>query len=146
MTLAVTAMAGGTGNPDVGPLLAAIKGDDRIVLISPWSDAVNVAKIESDFADRFGPMRQQESHCFIGVSGSFATLVTYGTARNSPHISVIPREGNMVSPWRLAASLLLCVRCVARAIRHGLTSAWCYQAFRHRQRLIALTSLRVTIC
>lgn len=105
MTLVVTAMAGGTGNPDVGPLLAAIKGDDRIVLISPWSDAVNVAKIESDFADRFGPMRQQESHCFIGVSGSFATLVTYGTARNSPHISVIPREGNMVSPWRLAASV-----------------------------------------
>lgn len=105
VTLAVTAMATGTGNPDIGPLLAAIKGDDRIVLISPWTDAPNIVKIEADFADRFGPMKQQESHCFAGLSGTFASLVTYGAARNSPHVSIIPREGNMVAPWRLAASV-----------------------------------------
>jgi len=105
VTLVITAMATGSGNPDIGPLLAAIKGDDRIVLISPWSDAPNIVKIEADFADRFGPMKQQESHCFAGLSGSFATLVTYGTGRNSPHVSIIPREGNMVAPWRIAASV-----------------------------------------
>ncbi|AMP13677.1 phage tail sheath subtilisin-like domain-containing protein [Collimonas pratensis] len=103
--LVTTAMAGGTGNPDVGPLLAAIKGDDRIVLISPWTDSSNVVKIEADFADRYGPMKQQESHCFAGISGTYATLVTYGSGRNSPHISIVPREGNMVSPWRIAASV-----------------------------------------
>lgn len=105
VTLVVTPMAGGTGNPDVGPLLAAIKGDDRIVLISPWTDSTNIVKIEADFADRYGPMRQQESHCFAALSGSFATLVTYGTGRNSPHVSIIPREGSMVAPWRIAASV-----------------------------------------
>lgn len=105
VALTVTPMSGGTGNPDVGPLLAAIKGDDRIVLISPWTDTSNMLKIEADFAERFGPMKQQESHCFAGVSGSFATLITYGAARNSPHVSIIPREGNMVAPWRLAASV-----------------------------------------
>lgn len=103
--LAVVPMAGGTGNPDIGPLLAAIKGDDRIVLISPWTDSSNMVKIEADFADRYGPMKQQESHCFAALSGSFATLVTYGDGRNSPHVSIIPREGNMVAPWRIAASV-----------------------------------------
>jgi phage tail sheath gpL-like len=105
VTMTVTPMAGGTGNPDIGPLLAAIKGDDRIVLISPWTDSTNVVKIEADFADRYGPMKQQESHCFAALSGTFATLVTYGTGRNSPHVSIIPREGNMVAPWRIAASV-----------------------------------------
>lgn len=105
VTLTITAMSGGTGNPDIGPLLAAIRGDDRIVLISPWTDSANIVKIEADFADRYGPMKQQESHCFAALSGSFATLVTYGTGRNSPHLSIIPREGNMVAPWRIAASV-----------------------------------------
>ncbi|WP_025918205.1 phage tail sheath subtilisin-like domain-containing protein [Herminiimonas sp. CN] len=105
VALTVTPMAGGTGNPDIGPLLAAIKGDDRIVLISPWTDSSNMVKIEADFADRYGPMKQQESHCFAALSGSFATLVTYGAGRNSPHVSIIPREGNMIAPWRIAASV-----------------------------------------
>jgi phage tail sheath gpL-like len=105
VALTITALLGGTGNPDIGPLLAAIKGDDRIVLISPWTDAANIVKVEADFATRYGPMKQQESHCFAGLSGSFATLVTYGAARNSPHVSIIPREGNMVAPWRIAASV-----------------------------------------
>ncbi|NDP59576.1 MAG: phage tail protein [Oxalobacteraceae bacterium] len=105
VTLTVAALAGGTGNPDIGPLLAAIAGDDRIVLISPWTDSANIVKIEADFAERYGPMIQQESHCFASVSGSFATLVTYGSPRNSPHLSIIPREGNMLAPWRIAASV-----------------------------------------
>lgn len=105
VALTITPMAGGTGNPDIGPLLAAIAGDDRVVLISPWTDSSNMLKIEADFAERYGPMKQQESHCFAGLAGSYATLVTYGAGRNSPHVSIIPREGNMVAPWRLAASV-----------------------------------------
>jgi phage tail sheath gpL-like len=105
IALAITAMTGGTGNPDVGPLLAAIKGDDRLVLISPWTDATNIAKIEADFSDRYGPMKQQESHCFASLSGSFATLNTYAATRNNPHVSIIVRESSMVAPWRIAASV-----------------------------------------
>ncbi|TCS35796.1 phage tail sheath gpL-like [Paucimonas lemoignei] len=105
VTLTVTKMTGGTGNPDIGPLLAAIRGDDRIVLICPWTDASNMAKIEADFAERFGPMKQQESHCFVSVSGTYASLNTYGGLRNSPHTTVVVREGSMVSPWRIAASV-----------------------------------------
>lgn len=105
VALVITALTGGTGNPDVGPLLAAIKGDDRLVLICPWTDATNIAKIEADFADRYGPMKQQESHCFVALSGSYATLNTYAAARNSPHLSIVVREASMISPWRIAASV-----------------------------------------
>jgi phage tail sheath gpL-like len=104
ITLTVTPMANGTGNPDVGPLLAAIHGDDRIVLISPWTDSSNIVKIETDFATRYGPMVQQESHVFAGLSGSFGTLNTYAGTRNSMHTAFIARDGNMASPMRLAAS------------------------------------------
>lgn len=104
VTLAITAMSGGTANPDVGPLLAAIRGDDRIVLLTPWTDSANIAKIEDDFAERYGPMVQQESHCFCCVAGTFGALNTYGSARNSPHTTILARDKNMAAPWRLAAS------------------------------------------
>jgi phage tail sheath gpL-like len=99
----ITAMAAGAGNPDVGPLLAAINGNDRIRLVMPWTDATNMALVEADFETRFGPMVKQESHAFTCVSGSFGTLTTYGDGRNSPHSTVFWREGNMLSPYRLAA-------------------------------------------
>lgn len=103
--ITVTAMAAGTGNPDIAPLLAAITGDDRIVLICPWTDGATMAALEADFAERFGPMVQQESHAFVCVSGTYGALTTYGNGRNSPHVTVLPREKNMVASWRLAASV-----------------------------------------
>lgn len=103
VTVAITAMSGGTGNPEVGPMLAAIMGDDRIRLVMPWTDDVNMDLVEADFDERFGPMIKQESHAFACVSGSFGDLTTYGENRNNINSSVFWREGNMVSPWRLAA-------------------------------------------
>lgn len=98
-----TAMAGGVGNPDAGPLLAAIKGNDRIRLVMPWTDAANMAAVEADFDERFGPMIKQESHAFACVSGTFGDASTYGAARNNINSTIFWREGSMVSPWRLAA-------------------------------------------
>ncbi len=111
--LTITAMSGGSGNPDVGPLLGAIRGDDRIRLVNPWTDAVNMGEVESDFLTRYGPMYMQESHSFSCVSGTFGTYNTYLNSRNSFNSSVLPREGNMISPWRLAA------RATALAARRG---------------------------
>jgi phage tail sheath gpL-like len=103
VTVAITPMTGGTGNPDVGPLLAAIKGNARLRLVMPWNDEVNLDAVEADFEERFGPMRKQEAHAFACQSGTFGDLTTFGDGRNSPHSTVFWREGNMVSPWRLAA-------------------------------------------
>ncbi|MBF8179658.1 phage tail sheath subtilisin-like domain-containing protein [Herminiimonas contaminans] len=99
----ITAMNGGSGNPDVAPLLAAISGSDRIRLVMPWTDSANIAAAEADFDVRYGPMVKQESHLFACVSGSFGSLTTYGDNRNNINSTVFWREGNMVAPYRLAA-------------------------------------------
>lgn len=99
----ITAMNGGTGNPEVAPLLAAIAGNDRIRLVMPWTDDTNLDLVEADFDERYGPMRKQESHLFACVSGSFGTVTTFGDNRNNINSSVFGREGSMISPLRLAA-------------------------------------------
>ena len=113
IALAFSGMSGGVGNPDVGPLLGAIRGKDRLRLVCPYIDSANLAAIEADFADRYTAAKQQESHVFGCVSGSYGTYNTFLNGRNSLYSSFLPREGNMLAPWRLAA------RAAALAAKRG---------------------------
>lgn len=102
--ISITPMAGGTANPDVAPVIAALK-DSYYSLAHPWTDAASVSQFEAEFADRFSALREEDAHQFICLRGTYGDLVTYGDARNSPHTTIIPAEARMRSPWVIAASV-----------------------------------------
>jgi phage tail sheath gpL-like len=50
-------------------------------------------------------LKMIDAHAYIGVAGTHAALVTKGTGRNSPHVSMIGAKGSPTPPWEWAAVL-----------------------------------------
>lgn len=101
----ITAMNGGTTNPDITTALAAVADDQFQTIINPWTDAANMAALESELTDRFGPMEQSWGHGFSYVSDTHSNLSTYGEARNSAHTTVMGGKKSPTPPWLWAAAL-----------------------------------------
>ncbi len=105
LTLTITAMTGGTGNPDIATPIAAIGAEQYQTFIMPWTDASNLVKLETELVARFGPMIQKEGQAFAAASGSHATIDTLVAARNSPHVSIMGSGKSPTPPWEWAAVL-----------------------------------------
>jgi len=89
LTLAITAMTGGTANPDLDPALAALTGRRYHYVVSPYSDAANLTAMEAYLADGWDSMVKYKPLGFTAARGTSAVLSTLGTSRNSPHNSVM---------------------------------------------------------
>lgn len=105
LTATITAMNGGTTNPDVATALAAIADDQYQSIVMPWTDAANMLALENELSDRFGPMEQQWGHAFCGYSGTHAELSTFGDARNSAHSTFVGAKNAPHPPWVWGATL-----------------------------------------
>lgn len=103
LTAAITAMAGGTANPDVQPVLDAIAGQQYYSIVCPYLDGANLTAIEAEMTDRFGPMERLTGHVFNAKVGNHGQLSTWGDGRNSPHISTLGLYGVPTAPWVVAA-------------------------------------------
>lgn len=89
VAIVVATGVAGTGNPDVATALAAISLEAYYTIVTPYNDAANIAKLETELNNRWGGMDMRTGHVFGAVAGTQAALTTYGSARNSPHDSFI---------------------------------------------------------
>lgn len=105
LALTIAAMAGGAGNPEIGPALLAMGDDWYTDIALPYTDAANLLAMEAELAERFGPMIQMDGHAYTAASGSHATLTTLGSGRNSPHLTILGLAGCPTPPWEVAAAL-----------------------------------------
>lgn len=103
--LVITAMSGGATNPTLTSLLAAMSSLWFMVWSHPYTDATSLAAIEAELASRFGPMRMMDGIAITSASGSFATLATLGSGRNSQHSIIVaqPGESVLTPPMEFAA-------------------------------------------
>lgn len=108
VAIAVAAGVAGAGNPDMATALAAIAQEAFYTIVTPWNDAANVVKLETELATRWGGMDMRTGHGFVGFQGTHAGLTTYGAARNSPHTTVFGVK-NTPQPCYLVASILAAV-------------------------------------
>lgn len=109
LTVAIVAMAAGAGNPDVLDAIAAMSTGAYYTIVMPWSDDANMDAIESELEDRWGGMDMRTGHCFTVKPGSYATLATYGGARNSPHSTALGLKSSPSLPWTIAAQFAAAV-------------------------------------
>lgn len=105
MTVAITAMSGGSGNPDVADAIAAFGATWWTDLVCPWTDTANLAVLETELDRRFGPMVMQDIHAYCGISGTHASIVSFSATRNSAHISTHGIEGSPTPPEEWASAL-----------------------------------------
>ncbi|GAB2182676.1 phage tail sheath subtilisin-like domain-containing protein [Denitratisoma sp. agr-D3] len=104
-TLAVTAMHGGSGNPDVLDAIAAMSSGQYYTIVMGWTDAANLMALENELKSRFGGMDMRTGHAFAWPSGNLSAQAALGDSRNSPHSTLINGVGQRVPtlPW-VAAS------------------------------------------
>ncbi|SAI74568.1 tail sheath protein [Bordetella ansorpii] len=105
ITVAIADGVTGAGNPDAADALAAISDESFYTIISPWSDAANMALVEAELGSRFGGMDMRTGHVFVGVAGTHGTLTTYGSARNNAHSTFIGVKGAPQAPYLWGAVL-----------------------------------------
>lgn len=89
LTLTITAMNGGSGNPDIADALDVLPDEQWQYWVCPWTDAANLTVLAEELADRFGPMRQIAGHAFAAITGTSSTMGTKGNTLNSPHLSLM---------------------------------------------------------
>jgi phage tail sheath gpL-like len=105
VTLAITAMAGGTTNPVANTALDALGDTWFTDFVTPWTDATNIAAVETRLASNFGPLVMRDGHAWAALSGTFAALTTFGAGRNSANLTVLGLRGSPTPPWEWAATL-----------------------------------------
>lgn len=103
LTVVIAAMAGGTANPAVQPVLDAIAGQQYYSIVCPYLDGANLTALETEMASRFGPMDVLTGHVFNAKVGNHAALTTWGDGRNSPHVSTLGLYDVPTAPWVVAS-------------------------------------------
>ncbi|WP_293392948.1 phage tail sheath subtilisin-like domain-containing protein [Nevskia sp.] len=105
VTLTIAALVEGTVNPSIAAGLAGLGESWYPTIAMGYTDAANLTLLETDLADRFGPLRQIEGYAHIARSADQATLQALAAARNAPHESVIDCADVLTPPWAVAASV-----------------------------------------
>ncbi|RMG60284.1 MAG: phage tail protein [Gammaproteobacteria bacterium] len=103
LSLAITPMSGGTGNPDISTAIAAMGSDWYRWIAMPYTDAANLSALEAELDSRYGAMQQIGGRAFAAIAGSHATVTTWGNGRNSPHVSVLATQGSPTQPCEISA-------------------------------------------
>lgn len=84
----IVAMSSGSANPLFSEILPIIGEKQYHVILFPWTDATNLSAIETELADRFGPIRQNDGVASAAARDTVSNLDTLGNARNSKHVTL----------------------------------------------------------
>lgn len=103
LTAVVSAVTGGTMNPVLTSTLDAIGGKQYYSIVCPYVDNVSLVAMEAEMVERFGPMERMSGHVFNAKKGNHGALTTWGSSRNSPHISTLGLYDLPTSSWVAAA-------------------------------------------
>jgi phage tail sheath gpL-like len=103
--LTITAMSGGTSNPSLTNLIAAMGDLWFQIWAHPYTDAASLKAIEDELASRFAPPRQMDGLAITFASGTLSTLTTLGNSRNSQSSTIVapPGQSPLTPPMELAA-------------------------------------------
>lgn len=117
VTLAIAATTAGTTNPTLTNLIAAMADMWFQIWAHPYTDATSLTAIETELEARFGPMRQQQGVAITSAVGSFSTLTSLGTGRNSKHSSIWAQTGvsPLTPPMEFAAEVAAVIAAAAAA-------------------------------
>ena len=104
LTIVIANGVAGTGNPDVTAAVTAMGDDQYYSIIQPYLDTANLTVFETLLDGRWGPMQQKTGHIFSAMIGTQAALTTFGTGRNSAHVSVLGVNDTPSAAYEIAAA------------------------------------------
>lgn len=99
VSLAYVAMASGATDPDLSTLIAALGDTWYQVIGHPYTDATSLTALETELADRDGPLRMIDGVAITSASLSHSALVTLGDGRNSEFSAIFAQPGASPLTW-----------------------------------------------
>lgn len=102
--IAITAMNGGTTNPTLTSLIAAMGDRWFNVLGNAYTDATSLGALEAELHDRFGPMRMIDGVMLSAKQDTYSNVATLGESRNSPHSCIVRANSSPTPPEEIAAN------------------------------------------
>jgi phage tail sheath gpL-like len=93
----------GAGAPSLSNVLAALSDDPFEIIVCPFGDATNLAILDDflgEVSGRWSYAQQIYGHVFYPKTDTGANLTTFAMARNSWHLTMIPRftSGGFAEP------------------------------------------------
>jgi len=108
VTTVITAMANGTGNPDITDGLANLSDQTYDFIVSPYSDAANLDAMQvflSDYQGRWSWEQMLYGGCFTAYRGTLGQLTAFGNSRNDQHMAVMGFGDSPDPSWVWAAQI-----------------------------------------
>lgn len=101
----ITALTGGTSNPDLSDLIAALGDEWFQIIAEPYTDSNSLTDLEAELASRFGPLRMIDGVAITASNGDHSTVGTLGDSRNSPHVSIVGTNQSPTPTYEYAANI-----------------------------------------
>jgi phage tail sheath gpL-like len=95
----------GSGSDDIDDVWAALDDTQYDVIVSFDTDDGNYTKIDAELALRWDATHQNDGVCFVGRTGTNATLVTWGDGKNSKHVSAMGIYLSPSPPWEWSSAV-----------------------------------------
>lgn len=103
MTITITAMTGGSTNPDIADVIAAIGDEQYHTIISPYVDSANLALLYTEMQRRWNAMVKKEGLIVSAAAGSHSDLSTLGNSVNDECLCIMGGQSSPTTPWEMAA-------------------------------------------
>lgn len=108
VTVTITAMTGGTGNPDITAGLANLSDQTFDFIVMPYSDAASLDAMEaflSDYNGRWSWEQMLYGGAFTAYRGTLGQLTAFGNGRNDQHMSIMGFNDSPDPAWVWAAQV-----------------------------------------
>lgn len=118
ITVAFTAMSGGTANPLLTNSLANLSAQPFDFICLPYNDAASLDAMKAFLADDVGRWSWQEmiyGGCFTAYRGTLGECTTFGMSRNDQHMSCVAFTGSPDPVWIWAAEIAAAAAASLRA-------------------------------
>ena len=140
VSVAIVAMASGTGNPDPTTALAGLGATWYTHIVCPYSDSTTLTALKTAGDNRFDPGVKRQFVAYVGTAMTYAAFQTFlGTIPNSQWIAPLNVEGLYDYPGEMVAAFVgfaaasaqvnperPCKNVTVQGCRSDPTKAWTY--------------------
>lgn len=102
LTVAIAATTVGSGDPDGSVIFTTVGQTPFTDYVWCWNDATNLTNLEAGLLSRWTYDEMIDPLGWYAAAGSFSTVTTLGTARNSQFASFVGVRNGLNPPWEVA--------------------------------------------
>ncbi|MBJ9695888.1 phage tail protein [Burkholderia cenocepacia] len=102
--LTITPFSGGAVNPDITPVIPAIKGIAPTEYAMPYTDSTNMGILEEELNRRWEFDNMKDGQAVTVVRGTEGEVSAWLSPRNSPMCHTICVTRDLTNPWETAAA------------------------------------------